>query len=332
MASTSPVPSSPKALPDNCALEVCMVCAEPIEPASKDLGGPCFWRGCNHSYHQDCLKIARSQGIEDCPRCAELAEADVWFPSVAESELRATQLEEQLQEEAEEEERLQDRKEDEREGAPGDDEGSATEVSMGEDSEVEVVHVGPAAIFGAPKAGTVHVDEADTQPAIIGAPEPDEDEKPLLPPSQELEDAQPLPPALPAPPAQQPTQPQQPQPPKGRKTRAPRSPKGKRAPRSKAAARAARSDAAASSPQAAARSQAAEAPPRTVAPRAAGPSDALVEVEAPETALVDSSQLVQCWLCLTAFKSTSENAKKKDAKQKCKGCCKVDTVSSLSLI
>ena len=97
MASPSPMLSPAPGLPENCALEVCMVCAEPITPKEHSY----FYRACNHPYHQQCLTMARAQGIEGCPRCAELAEAEAELPKVVKTDTRATELEGQLEEEAE---------------------------------------------------------------------------------------------------------------------------------------------------------------------------------------------------------------------------------------
>ena len=272
-----------------------MVCAETITPDAQKEGTTCFWTGCNHTYHQACLKIARAQGIEGCPRCAELAEAAVWFPQVVESETRATQLEEQLQEDAEEEARLQ---------ADGDEE-TTSDASMGDDSGAEAVPVDEAetqpAIFGSPKAGGEEAEATSVggPTASFGGPKQDdadpklnEDEAPLVQPTEAFPDAQPPstePLALPK--EQQPKEAEQP--PKGRKSRA----------QGKAAAPKARSKAA--TPKA----PAAEAPPTppTAAPGEAASSEALVRAEAPEFSVVEADQLVQCYLCLTSPRATCEN-------------------------
>ena len=66
-----------------------MVCAEEIQPDSPD--SHLFWKGCNHVFHRACVVEAKKQGMEGCPRCFELTEASLWFPSVVQAEERATQ-------------------------------------------------------------------------------------------------------------------------------------------------------------------------------------------------------------------------------------------------
>ena len=291
-----------------------MVCAEAITPGDPSQGGHCFYRGCNHPYHQECLKAVRLNGIEGCPRCAE------------------------IEAEAEEEEReLEERAVEERGVISTMVEEDSDECSMGEDSDNEApVHVDeaetlPATIFGSPKAGGEEEESAALggPKASFGGPkqddaEPksDDDEAPLLQPSEEFQDA---PPQTPEQPAQQPPAPQQP---KQRKPKAPGAPKGKQRPRSQWAASSLKAP---SSPRAASSPKAASAP-ETVAPGASASSEALVRADPPVTDLVDANLLAQCWLCLTSFKTESENVKEEDAKHKCKVCCKVDTASSSVLI
>ena len=97
-----------------------MVCAEEIEPDSSP-DTHLFWKGCNHVYHRACIVEAKKQGVEGCPRCWELTEASVWFPSIAKAEERATQAAATQVDAAEEE------------GEAEEEEEESTGCSMGED-------------------------------------------------------------------------------------------------------------------------------------------------------------------------------------------------------
>ena len=325
-----------------------MVCAETVGPDEQ----ACFWRGCNHTYHQACLKLARAQGIEGCPRCEELVEAAMWHPQVVESEIQATQLEEQLQEDAEEEARLQadGKEETDSELSMGD---NSSAVSMGDNSSAEAVPVDEAetqpAIFGSPKAGGGEAEATSVggPTASCGGPKQgdadpklNEDEVPLVRPAASFPDAQPPSTEALAPPKeQQPKEAEQlPKGPKSRKAAASKA--RSKAAASKAPAAAAPPTPATAAPGAAASSSGAPAaeaqpPPHTAAPGDAASSEALVVAEAPESSVVEAEQLVQCHFCLTLFRATSDDIKpsrKQEKKHKCKVCCKIDTVSSLSSI
>ena len=266
----------------------------------------------------------------------------MWHPQVVESEIQATQLEEQLQEDAEEEARLQ---------ADGKEE-TDSELSMGDNSSAEAVPVDEAetqpAIFGSPKAGGEEAEATSVggPTASCGGPKQgdadpklNEDEVPLVRPAESFTDAQPpSTEALASPKEQQPKEAEQlPKGPKSRKAAAPKA--RSKAAASKAPAAAAPPTPATAAPGAGASSKGAPAaeaqpPPHTAAPGDAASSASLVVAEAPESSVVEAEQLVQCYLCLTLFRATSNDIKpsKKEKKHKCKVCCKIDTVSSLSSI
>ena len=77
-----------------------MICAEEIAFQEK---GQVFWRGCNHVYQRECLKMAKEQRIPGCPRCFELEETKRLYPQkIAAQDDRSTQEEEQEQDQEQE--------------------------------------------------------------------------------------------------------------------------------------------------------------------------------------------------------------------------------------
>ena len=340
-------------LPSNAALEVCLVCAEELDP--NDADSQLFWKGCNHVYHRACIVEAKKQGVEGCPRCMELDEAKIWYPGTAIEAEATGRLAGPTQVDADEDD--------------GEEEEEESACSEGEDSDVVAVEEpetqpwstedveaackqdfgSPKQDFGVPKQDLDARVLEVVEDAQIRTPSPtlsDRAAEPAKPsknaskrrggalatgPPPDLDD-QPLAAALPpasskkrrggalatGPPPDLEDQPEAAAlPPASSKTR--------------------RGGALATGPPPEDQPQAAALPPSSsealverLPERPPDSSAALVQAPEPEASLVEHRQ-VRCWLCTRLYNVASEELKNSGQKHKCKTCCKVDTVSPLFL-